>query len=279
MRNGVRRVVAVSACALGVAAAGPSPAGAADLPTGASTAARATAASATDSWSFQAALSPVGATSAGSSGASWITVTGSRAEFKIQVEGLLDGSPHPQVLFIDGRGGCPAAPSGAGPGGGGVAAVGGPDGLGTIGLAVTTAGTTTPGSTPAELAFPTAGSYTYARTVELDPAVAAGIANGSAALVVYGVDTNNNGRYDGAAGRSELGAGLAAEAAAPALCGSYTPMQMAGVPDGAAETGGGSTAATGYPAGTGIGWGQILAGALSVLGVAVFSRRQRVGLR
>jgi hypothetical protein len=134
------------------------------------------------------------------------------------------------------------------------------------------------------MAFPAAGSYTYARTVEVGPAVVAGIADGTAALVVYGVDQNNNGRLDGPVGRGELGSGLTAEAATPALCGTYTPMQMTVVPDGGADTGGGSTASAGPVMDAGPGRSQPAAGALSVialsvLGVAFLTGRRRVRAR
>ena len=68
-------------------------------------------------------------------------------------------------------------------------------------------------------------------------------------------------------------ASLPAEATDPALCGKYEPMQMAAVPDGAADTGGGSTAISGTGSQTGIAIGA--AGLLAVAGAATISARRR----
>ena len=66
---------------------------------------------------------------------------------------------------------------------------------------------------------------------------------------------------------------LPAEATDPALCGAFTAMQMAGVPNGAADTGGGSTAANSGGYGTEIGVGA--AALLAVGGAAVIAHRRR----
>jgi hypothetical protein len=213
-----------SACALGFAVLTPGSAAAADT------------------WSFQAMLNPVTANKVTGTGASWITVTGSTAEVQIQVNGLLDGSPHAQHLYIDALGRCPAEP---------VQRVGQPsvtagDGaglFGSVGASLTTAGDTSAAAALALAQSPSAGSYTYSRTVELDPAVIDNLARGTAVLVVHGIDYDGSGSYNDALGASDLDPTLPAEATNPALCGTYEPMQMAAVPAGAADTGGGSTAA------------------------------------
>lgn len=197
-----------------------------------------------DSRSYQAALNPVTANGVTGTGASWITVTGTTAEVKIQVSGLLDGVPHAQHIHVDALGQCPTQPALHH----GLPSITVADGVplyGDIGASLTVDGPTTAEHGLDVTHFPATGSYTYARTIELDPAVVANLANGTAVLVVHGIDYNGNGAYDDVLGASELDPSLPAEATDPALCGTFEPMQMAAVPDGAADTGGGSTAEAG----------------------------------
>ena len=142
---------------------------------------------------------------------------------------------------------------------------------GAIGTSLTTAGDTSPAAALAVTQFPSAGSYTYARTIEVDPNVVANLQKGTAVLVVHDVDYNTDGAYDAVLGASELDPTLPAEATDRAPCGTYEPMQMAGVPSGAADTGGGSTAASGN--GTEIGLGA--AALLAVGGAVAIARRRR----
>jgi hypothetical protein len=121
--------------------------------------------------------------------------------------------------------------------------------------------------------FPAAGSYTYSRTIDLDQQVVAALRNGTAVLLVQGVDLNGTGSYDAVPGASELDPTLPAEATDPALCGTFEPMQMAGVPAGPADTGGGSMAIQGAG-----GTDSAIAGAavaLIISGAATFVRRAR----
>ena len=84
--------------------------------------------------------------------------------------------------------------------------------------------------------------------------------------------TTTTAHYDDVLGASELDPSLPAEATDPALCGAFTAMQMAGVPSGAADTGGGSTATTGgYGAEIGVGAAALLA----VGGAAIIAHRRR----
>jgi hypothetical protein len=222
-------------------------------------------ASAADTWSYQAALNPVAANLVSGNGASWITVTGTTAEVQIQVNGLLDNAPHAQSIRIDAQGSCPTQGSPT------ISTTDGQPSYGTVGAALTTDGDSSPAAALALGLFPSAGSYTYTRTIEVDPAVVAALQGGTAVLVVQGVDYNNNGSYDGALGASELDPNLPAEATDPALCGTFVPMQMAGVPDGAANTGGGSTATTGGDDAAGV----VGAAALLLFGGAVLAGRRR----
>lgn len=228
--------------------------------------------SAADSWSWQAALNPVTANKVTGSGASWITITGTTAEVKIQVNGLLNGSPHAQHIHIDAQGQCPTAPQQHN----GLPSITVADGApfyGTIGTSLTVDGDTSPAAALAVTKYPAAGDYTYARTIEVDPTVVENLKKGTAVLVVHGIDYNGNGSYDNVLGASELDGTLPAEATNPALCGKYEPMQMAGVPDGAADTGGGSTAITVSSSQAGVALGA--AALLAVGGAAIVAGRRR----
>lgn len=223
-------------------------------------AAAARSGSADGSRSYQAALNPIAANRVTGNGASWITVTGPSAEVKIQVNGLLDGMPHAQHIHVDAQGRCPTQPA-THNGLPSITVADGTPSYGDIAASLTVDGPTGADHGLDVTRFPQTGSYTYARTIDLDPNVVANLARGTAVLVVHGIDYNGNGTYDDVLGASEVDPTLPAEATDPALCGSFEPMQMAGVPDGAADTGGGSTAAS---AGTGIGSIVALAGAAAV---------------
>jgi hypothetical protein len=184
------------------------------------------------------------------------------------VNGLLNGAPHAQSIRIDGQGSCPTQPSGV------VSATDGQPLYGAVGAALTIDGDSSPAAALALGQFPSAGSYTYSRTIDLDPTVVTALQNGTAVLLVQGADLNGSGNYDAASGASELDPSLPAEATAPALCGTFAPMQMAGVPAGPADTGGGSTAiSSGDGARAGLTGG--LAAALIVAGVIALTRRRR----
>lgn len=200
--------------------------------------------------SYQAALDPIVANQVTGTGAAWVTVEGDQALVQIQVQGLLDGAPHAQHIHIGAQGTCPTQPS-THRGRPSITVADGQPFYGSIGSSLTLTGDTGPASALHVDDFPTTGSYTYTRTVPITPDVASALAGGTAVLVVHGIDYDGNGRYDDVLGPSELDPALPAEATDPALCGRFEPMQMAGVPVGAAETGGGSTAAAHtLPAGT-----------------------------
>jgi hypothetical protein len=227
-------------------------------------------ASAADSTPYQATLNPITANHVTGSGTAMITLTGNSAEVKVEVSGLLDGAPHAQHIHVDALGQCPSAAQQHN----GQSSINVADGApfyGAIGTSLTNAGDTSPAAGLAVTEFPSTGSYTYTRTIDLDPNVTANLQKGTAVLVVHGVDYNNNGTYDAVLGASELDATLPAEATDPALCGAFTAMQMSGVPSGAADTGGGSTATTGHGAEIGVG----VAALLAVGGAAVIAHRRR----
>jgi hypothetical protein len=204
----------------------------------------AASASAAPSLDFYAALQPVAANHVTGSGGVWISLTGDSAKFTLQVDGLLAGAPHPAQLYVGAAAACPTAGQAA-------AYNGHPSigynsaSLGSPQVALTTKGDTSVASALAMPRFPTAGAYTYTRTFDVPPAVAAAVKGGKAVLVVHGVDYNGNGKYDDVLGVTPGHHALPAEATDPALCGTFVAAQMAAaVPAGSADTGGGSTAAT-----------------------------------
>ncbi|MET0966366.1 MAG: hypothetical protein ABWZ02_08225 [Nakamurella sp.] len=230
------------------------------------------ASAAAETASYQATLNPITANNVTGTGASWITVNGNTADVKIQVNGLLDGVPHAQHIHIDAQGQCPSAPQQHN----GMPSINVADGVpfyGAIGTSLTNTGDSSPAAALAVTDFPSTGSYTYSRTIDLDPNVVANLSKGTAVLVVHGIDYNNNGTYDDVLGASELDPTLPAEATNPALCGAFTTMQTSGVPNGAADTGGGSTAGGAGSYSTEIGIGA--AALLAVGGAAVVANRRR----
>ncbi len=229
-----------------------------------------TAASAADTLDFYAALNPVAVNHVSGSGGVWISLTGESAKFTLQVDGLLTGAPHPAQLYVGSGAQCPTAGEASAYNGHPFLAYGTPS-LGTPEVALTTSGDTSASSALAMDRFPTAGDYTYTRTFDVPPSVVAAVKQGSAVLVVHGVDYDGNGRYDSVLGATIGAPSLPAEATDPALCGSFVAAQMKQtVPTGSADTGGG-WADTSAPA-------EITAGSLALLAAmcaAVVAVRRR----
>jgi len=92
---------------------------------------------------------------------------------------------------------------------------------GGVQVSLTTRGAHGPGSALAVNRFPTAsnGRISYERTIHVRRGVARAIRNGEAAVVIHGVDYNQNGKYDFDAGKSDLDPNLPAEATDPVACG------------------------------------------------------------
>lgn len=229
----------------------------------------AAAAAAAKGLDYTAMLAPVGSNNVTGSGELWVTLTGNTAKFTLQVGGLLADAPHASVLYADAAGKCPtAAQASANNGHQAVTLTDAAPVLGSAGTALTISGDTGGDSALALDRYPKAGAYTYSRTFDIDPAVSAAIKNGTAAMVVHGIDYNKNGLYDNVLGMTS---GVPAEGAAPALCGTFVASQMQSVPTGSADTGGGPAGSPTELAGF---------GALSLLGAAgaavvAFRRRLR----
>lgn len=177
----------------------------------------------------------------GASGTAWGMLEGHELHVTIETSGLLDGAPHAQHIHIGGQNTCPD-PDQQGNGYEGALQVSDAvDSYGDVAVSLTIE----PGMTSGDHAldvenFPSTGSYTYERTIELDEATAADVAAGDGVIVVHGVDHDGSGAYDGDIA-SDLDPELPSEATDPALCGEFNVAQMSMPEDGVATGGGGTS--------------------------------------
>lgn len=158
----------------------------------------------------------------GANGFASVRLDGNEAHVRIYAFGLLPNKPHAQHFHIGGAGRCPTeADAGAD---GIISTVDGVADYGTVGTSLTTTGDTSPASAVAVKRFPTAeyGFVNYQRTIHVSDDVASDIRNGNAVVVLHGIDTNGNGKYDFSAGKSALNPALPLEATAPAACGNQS---------------------------------------------------------
>ncbi len=228
------------------------------------------AASAEESGSFQADLGALN--QSGVTGTGMVTLEGNTATVMIEAQGLLANAPHAQHFHIGAEGTCP--PEGTDDDGDGFLSTSeGAPFYGDIGTSLTTEGDTSPAAGLAVDFFPMAedGTVTYERTFEITPDVHEAFDNGTAVLVLHGVDKDGSGTYDGDI-MSDLDPSLPMEATAPAACGAFAAAQMGTAPDGGAETGAGSTAGIEESAAFGVG-AVALVGAAAA-GAVAYRRRQ-----
>lgn len=188
---------------------------------------------------------PLNTPSGAASGTLTLVLNGDQATITEHVDGLgatFDGAPFPHVQHIhgDAAGTCPTAA--ADTSGDGVIST--PEGQASYGSVLTTL-STSGGTAPAQATdtaiAPSGASYRYSRTITLDPATLNSIGNGTAVIVVHGLNPANAPAAS-LKEKSPLVPSLPLAATAPALCGKLTASQMAAVPAGAPQTGGGSTA-------------------------------------
>ncbi len=226
------------------------------------------AASAEESGSFQADLGALN--QSGVSGTGMVTLEGNTVTVMIEAQGLLEGSPHAQHFHIGAEGTCPTDADDT-DGDGFVSVTEGAPYYGAIGASLTTEGDTSPDSGLAIDRFPATGTISYERTFEVTPDVHEAFDNGTAVLVLHGVDKDGSGAYDGEV-MSDLDPALPMEATAPAACGAFEAAQMGTAPSGGAETGAGSTAGVEESAAFGVG-AVALVGAAAA-GAVAYRRRQ-----
>ena len=222
--------------------------------------------------SYQADLGSLN--QSGVTGTGMVTLDGNTATVMIEASGLLAGSPHAQHFHFGAMGTCPTND---------LADDADKDGFvsvteaakyyGAIGTSLTTTGDTSPDSGLAIDRFPTAegGMVSYERTFEVSDDVHKAFEDGTAVLVLHGVDKDGSGAYDGDV-KSDLDPSLPMEATAPAACGALELAQMGATPAGGAETGAGSTAGTENTAAIGVG-ALAAVGAVGA-GAVAYRRRQ-----
>jgi hypothetical protein len=222
--------------------------------------------------SYQADLGSVN--SSGVTGTGMVTLDGNTATVMIEATGLLAGAPHAQHFHIAAQGTCPADGLADDADGDGFVSVSeAAKYYGAIGSSLTLEGDTSPESGLAVDRFPTAdsGSISYNRTFEVTDDVHEAFEDGTAVIVLHGVDKNGNGTYDGDV-KSDLDPSLPMEATAPAACGGLKAAQMGTAPSGGAETGAGSTAGVENQAAIGI--GALAAVGAAAAGTVAYRRRQ-----
>jgi hypothetical protein len=217
--------------------------------------------------SYQADLSALN--ESGVSGTGMVTLDGTSATVMIEATGLVEGAPHAQHFHIGAQGACPTDADDT-DGDGFVSVTEGAPYYGDIGASLTTEGDTSPDSGLAVDRFPTDGNLSYERTFDVSEDVAKAFEDGTAVLVLHGVDKDGSGTYDGDI-KSDLNADLPMEATAPAACGAFAAAQMGAMPEGGAETGAGGTAGVEESAAIGVG-AVALAGAVAA-GAIAYRRR------
>ncbi|GAB3562238.1 hypothetical protein [Spelaeicoccus albus] len=197
-------------------------------------------------WSFQAKLDPVN--NSGASGSVWITGHGSTATVTEKASGLaskfMDG-PFPHVSHIhvvtSGSGSCPTGMTDDKNGDGVVSTPEAAGDYGAVNTTLTTSGDTSAKSALAvkRAAIP-GSSGTYKRTFQLSDKAIQAMKDGQASVVIHGLDPATLSKK-AQNEKSPLSKDLPLAATAPAACGTLALSQMNKAPNGAPQTGGGST--------------------------------------
>jgi len=193
--------------------------------------------------SYQAQLGAINGS--GASGTFMLSLNGSTATITEHVSGLaatFNNNPYPHVqhIHIGAKGQCPTMADDTSKDGVISTTEGGPA-YGGIGTTLSTSGDTSPAAGTTLTVAPSGASFDYKRTFALDDKTLASVKAGTAVIVVHGLDPA---KLPQAAQneKSDLVPSLPLAATSPALCGTLTASQMSSMPNGAAATGGGSTA-------------------------------------
>ncbi len=231
-----------------------------------------TAASADSSTSYQTQLKAQNGS--GASGTVMIELNGNQATVTEHVNGVaatFNGNPYPHVQHIHGgaQGQCPTM-SADKDGDGVISTTEGGPSYGDIQTTLSLSGDTSPAAGTTLEVAPSGGSFDYSRTFQMNQGTIDALRAGTAVIVVHGLDPAT---LPTAAQNkpSDLVPSLPLAATSPALCGTLTASQMA-MPNGAAATGGGSTAGVEDAGVLATGAGLIAAGAAAG---AMAMRRRR----
>ncbi|PNH85457.1 hypothetical protein [Arthrobacter sp. AFG20] len=186
---------------------------------------------------YQAALGQLNGSSA--SGNVTLHVTGDQAHVVLNVSGLattFNNAPYPHVqhIHIGAKGQCPA-PSADANGDGVISTTEGAPAYGKIGTTLSTSGDTSPAAGLDLKVAGQGGAYTIDRSFPLNAETKAALHNGTAVVVVHGLDPATLSAA-GQAAKSDLVPSLPLAATSPALCGTLTAGQM-NMPVGGADTG------------------------------------------
>ena len=163
----------------------------------------------------------------GGSGTITLSLSGRTATVTEHVRGLaatFDGQPYPHVqhIHVDAAHRCPT-PSADTSSDGVISTTEGHPFYGDIGTTLTTSGDTSPAAATTLTTAPSGSSFVYRRTVTLDDRTAASIRNGTAVVVVHGLDPST---LPPAAQDepSDLVPSLPLAATSPTLCGPVTAV-------------------------------------------------------
>ncbi|MGI8523622.1 MAG: hypothetical protein ACR2K3_09995 [Nocardioides sp.] len=206
---------------------------------------------------------------ASGSGMLTLNLNGSSATVTESFSGLagtFNGAPYPHVqhIHIDGQGACPTTQADKN-GDGVISTTEGGPAYGAIGTTLSTKGDTSAAAGTNIKIAPGGSSTSYKRTIQLDPKTVSSIQNGTAVIVVHGLDPATLSKQ--AQGeKSDLVPSLPLAATSPALCGALSAM-----PSGGVATGNGSTSGMEDSGLLGLAGGLVAGGA----GLALYSVRRR----
>ncbi|MGB9378811.1 MAG: hypothetical protein WCB04_15005 [Mycobacteriales bacterium] len=217
--------------------------------------------------SYQTTLNPLNHSSG--SGMATVSLNGDQAQVHVSWSGLPDkfgGGPYPHVqhIHIGGAGHCPTQSADKNADGVISTTEGGPA-YGAIGTTLSTKGDTSPKSGTDIKIAPGGGSTDYNRSIKLSSDTVASLKNGSAVIVVHGLDPATLSKK-AQKEKSDLVPSLPLAATSPALCGVLSAM-----PTGGAATGTGSTSGLEDSGLIGLGGGMLALGA----GVAIYAVGRR----
>jgi hypothetical protein len=152
-----------------------------------------------------------------------VTVDGRKVHVHVNAKHLVKGMPHAMHFHFDAMSdhNCPTVRDDKN-GDHRLSTTEGHSSYGMIKTSLTTRGDTSPNSGLAVNRFPTTphGKLKYDRTIRVSKQLARKIKHGKVAVVIHGIDYNQNGKYDfRGAGKSDLDPNLPAEATDPVACG------------------------------------------------------------
>lgn len=219
--------------------------------------------------SYQATLNPLN--HATGSGMATISVTGDTADIDLSWSGLAStfnnaAYPHVEHIHIGGQGTCPT-PAADKNGDGVISTTEGGPAYGGIGTTLSVKGDTSPAAGTNIKIAPAGGSTDYHRTITLDAKTLASLKQGTAVVVVHGLDPATLSKR-AQNEKSDLVKSLPLAATSPALCGALSAM-----PVGGAATGTGTTSGIEDAGLMGLGGGLVATGA----GLALYAVRRRQG--